>query len=87
MSTEQGHATLPEKSELSVLEETTRRFPARLKLEKLQERTSEKKEEDSIPLSILVITWNLMGTLPSKSSVELLLNKQRLSNDLIVIGR
>jgi len=55
---------MAERSDVSALEDTNRRMPHRMKLEKLPDKTSEKSPE-SVSLRILVVTWNLMGTLPS----------------------
>lgn len=36
---------------------------------------------------ILVVSWNMMGKLPSQKTLETLLPVERTSADLIVIGR
>lgn len=47
----------------------------RMKLEKLADKPEEKTPSEGTPLNILVVTWNLMGTMPSQRSLELLLSK------------
>lgn len=37
-------------------------------------------------LKVLVISWNMMGKLPSQKTLEILLSRERTSADLIVIG-
>lgn len=37
-------------------------------------------------LSVLVITWNMMGQLPKHPVVDALLGQSRKNNDLIVVG-
>ena len=43
-------------------------------------------EEEGQPLSILVITWNLMGTLPSEQNIRKLLEEEKEKHDVVVIG-
>lgn len=50
-------------------------------------RLNVEEKEDLEELEILLITWNLMGTLPSEAAVAQLLADQRIGNShLIVIG-
>ena len=39
-------------------------------------------------LRILVVTWNLMGTLPTRQALEEMFNEERLRGvDLVVVGK
>lgn len=70
-------------------EDTQRRIPQRMKLDKIDKSNVEmykKTPADEMPLKILIITWNLMGGLPGVNNLDRLLTKERLQNDLIVIG-
>lgn len=42
---------------------------------------------DEIALSIMIVTWNLMGTLPPMESLEKVLSPERLKHELIAIGK
>lgn len=42
---------------------------------------------EGIPLSILVVTWNLMGTIPPLEELEKLFADNQFNHDLVVIGR
>lgn len=79
---------LAEKSELSNL----RGFPKTLALDshivtdmKIPAETPHPKHPGE-SLNLLIVTWNLMGTLPDSRTIAGLLNAERMKNDLIVIG-
>lgn len=40
----------------------------------------------NLDFKLLLITWNMMGKLPSQKTLEILLTSQRTTADIIVIG-
>jgi hypothetical protein len=40
----------------------------------------------NLDFKLLLITWNMMGKLPSQKTLEILLTPQRTTADIIVIG-
>jgi|JI6StandDraft_1071083.scaffolds.fasta_scaffold37248_4 hypothetical protein len=48
--------------------------------------TTASDSEDQHTLSLLVITWNMMGTLPKQAVLDSLISPSRSTNELIVVG-
>ena len=42
--------------------------------------------KNTIDFKLLVITWNMMGKLPSQKTLDILLTPQRTSADMIIFG-
>lgn len=43
--------------------------------------------DNNLDLKILLVSWNMMGKLPSQKTLEALLPAERTLTDLIVIGK
>jgi hypothetical protein len=43
--------------------------------------------KNGVEFKIMVVTWNMMGKLPTKKTLEVLLSVERMVADVIVIGR
>lgn len=56
-------------------------------LKRLADGKRYKDMGDEIALSIMIVTWNLMGTLPPMESLEKVLRPERLRYELIAVGK
>lgn len=69
-----------------MLDTPQRKQPPHMKLEKLEEKKLG-AVDNKLELTILIVSWNLMGGVPSDQNIRRLLSKERRENEIVVIGK